>query len=323
MIILGNVNHDQGAYKAALKNYEKCIKIYRNQHDRDGEARVLTNISNAYSKLGKIDDALDFVINATSVFHEVGDRLNEARALNNTATILDTIGDFEGAVRLYQQALRIHRDVGNRDGEALVLLNIGSIEWHFNERDKAKSILNEALKISDDIESDSARLYCLLNLTDIHLASKEYDKVDAMLERIFAIAEANKPNLEYALQMACECYLKRGQVDKVDQALKRLSTLTKELNVPKTHAIRSQLLGRYYYETKQYDKASWYLNDAIKIFETIRERQAVATSYYYLSKVERAKGNINKADELLSKARNEFSAMKARRWMNIIAEVSK
>lgn len=318
LINIGNVNQDQGEYANALENYEKCLAIHQKQKERDGEARVLTNISNVYSRTGKIDEALSYVQKAAVIFKEVGDRINEARALNNTATILDTLGECDKGLSLYKQALKIHRDVGNRDGEALALLNMGALYSYTGDANKAQGVLAEALKIAKEIHSDIAHFYVLLNLCDICVDRKEYEKVESMLEEIFVLAEKNKRQREYALQLACDYYLKCKDFDRFNKAFDEFEKLSREINVPRIIATRSNLHGQYCLATGQYDKAFALLCEALKLYESVKERQMVAVTNYYLSRVEKAREHAEKEKEYLDKAIQQLSAIKAQRWLNII-----
>ncbi len=318
LLNIGLIHSDKGDYALALRCNEECINIYRLQGNRDGEARILVNTGSVYQKLGKLDEALEYFRRATEIFQEIGSRINEARALNNTALILGSIGKPDEALQLYMKALSIHQDVGNREGEALVQLNIGNIEWYLNEPDYALASFHNGLNISKEINSNVIRAYSLLNLVDIYLSREQYDKVEMALEEVSTLVQSSKLLQAYSLYSRCEYYLKTKQLAKINEVLEGLSRLKNEINIPKVDAMRLELLGRYYLETGAYDSAFTYLNLALKIYDSIKEFQLATACYLYLSKVEYARHNFDKATQYLLQAEESFKKIKCKRWLEII-----
>ncbi len=77
----------------------------------------------------KYADALQAYERARSVFHASGDRDGEARILLNISTVQWDRRDFAAALGSYQQARIVAHDLGDRDVEVSALMGIGDEQY--------------------------------------------------------------------------------------------------------------------------------------------------------------------------------------------------
>ena len=73
---------EEGA-KVALPEFEKALRLFREQSDRKGEAITLGLIGNCYKKFGDHAKALDYLQRALAMKRELGDRAEEGKTLSH------------------------------------------------------------------------------------------------------------------------------------------------------------------------------------------------------------------------------------------------
>ncbi len=168
---------------------------------------------------------------------------------------------------------------------------------------QAKFDANEIDKMKYDKEakvltSDTTRQYKLLKKYDGVFAKIEKQFLPfascEMLEKIYAgKLEENKSNIPLLQKM----------LKTLDRTGCRTSTIYKDIleivytNAPT--AASAEMMGGFYFAEKDYDKASTFYNEAIKMYTTNEKR---TQPYYYLANIEYLKKNFSAARNYAYKA---------------------
>jgi tetratricopeptide (TPR) repeat protein len=108
---------------------------------------LLNGLGQAYSLLGRFDDARGCLSEALDIRHRTGDRTGQATVLNSLAIDLSYQGKFEDALDHMRRALAIHVELGERHYTAVVLNNIGDILLCLKRPYEALSHLGQAVAI--------------------------------------------------------------------------------------------------------------------------------------------------------------------------------
>ncbi len=318
-INLGNVHHSVGDQGKALENYQRCLEIHRRHNSLDGEARILTNMSNVYNQLGQTDRAFESVKRAAEIFQIVGNRIDEARALNNLGTLYEKVGQCEDARSLFERALKNHRDVGNKEGIALVNLNIGSNYWNDDQPEQALRIFAEALQQAEEIKSQYLISTAYLSQGSVYLETRQYDRVEEVLDKIIKGSEVSQEMATASFSFLCDYFLTIDDDQRFQDAMDGLSGLAKSSGLPELEAHWRYLLGRHELKQGHFDQASDDLHRGLDLFQQLRDRRNIAVSYYYLAQLEKARNHDDAYRENRARARQEFTDIKWRRWLNIMA----
>lgn len=322
-INLGNVHHSVGDQEQALENYQRCLEIHRHYNSLDGEARILTNLSNVYSLLGQTDRAFESVKRATEIFQVVGNRIDEARALNNLGSLYDKFGQFEEARSLYERALKNHREVGNKEGIALVNLNIGSNYWNDDQPEAALRIIAEALQHATEIKSQYLISTAYLSQGFVYLETRQFNRIEEILNEIIKGSEVSQEMAVASFSFLCEYFLTIADDQRFRDAMDGLSGLAKSSGLPEPEAHRWLLMGRHELNHGHFDQAFDDMHRGLELFRQLRDRRNIAVSYYYLARLEKARGRADAYQENRARALQEFTEIKWRRWLNILAKEEK
>ncbi len=165
---LGRTYADEGQGREALKDFDHCLRIFREAGERAGEALVLNDMGPAYAEVGQKQKALESLNQALAIWREIGGREGEALTLNDIGRVYRDLGQQQSAMDYYNQALPIWREVGNRNGEALALSDIGRAYADLGQPGKSLGYDNQALPIFRETRSRRGEAMTLNNLGRDH-----------------------------------------------------------------------------------------------------------------------------------------------------------
>jgi DNA-binding SARP family transcriptional activator/tetratricopeptide (TPR) repeat protein len=147
-----------------------AVKAARRAGDLRGEAWLLTQLSEPYIRLGRLDEAMDCLQRALHIRVETGDRRAEGSTLNNIGAVYFALGRFEDSIRYFRDALGLAVETGGKRGESIALLNLGEIHQKLAQHDKAAFCHQQALRIAREIDDLRVEGTALANLSETFLA---------------------------------------------------------------------------------------------------------------------------------------------------------
>ncbi len=146
--------------------------------NRKGEAWVLTNLGEALGYIGD-SEAIGCLEQAVAISREVGDLTGESRAANNLADAYTRLGRTEEAIDLLRRGLELNRAAGRRFGEGVALVNIGDALLDLDRADEALDYLQQAWRIFVEVEAVDGAGYALVSLGRCYLAlGRDADALD-------------------------------------------------------------------------------------------------------------------------------------------------
>ena len=95
---------EQGG-REALPKFERALALYRESHDRHGEAVVLGHIGNCYESMSDYPRAIDYLRRSLAMKQDLGDRLEEGKTLSNLGLVYWHTGDYAQAIDHQTRAL--------------------------------------------------------------------------------------------------------------------------------------------------------------------------------------------------------------------------
>jgi CHAT domain-containing protein len=143
--------------------------------DRAGEASTLNFIGSIYAVLGEWDRALDYHLQALSIFQSLGDKRRQSIALTNIGRNYASLRDEKKALDSYNKALQLQRELGIRPWEALTLQRFGELYASGPEPSKALDYYEQALKIRRATEDKwlQARVLIAMGALQVQLGAPE------------------------------------------------------------------------------------------------------------------------------------------------------
>jgi tetratricopeptide (TPR) repeat protein len=113
---LGSVACDQGDYTGGRKFYEQSLTIAREIGDRAGEGSALTDLGEALTGLGNLDEAATTLQQAIALRRDLGQQTWLMRSLAALARAFLIQGESAQALTLIEEVLVYLSEGGNLDG---------------------------------------------------------------------------------------------------------------------------------------------------------------------------------------------------------------
>lgn len=128
----GNDAAQTGDLPSAQRAYQAALRLYRQAHDRDGEARALYNLGSIYATdwdptFTDYLQALASFQQALTIWRDLADPLWEARTRYNIGWVYAQMGNSEQAITHFDEALTLLADLHDplETGNALVIIATG------------------------------------------------------------------------------------------------------------------------------------------------------------------------------------------------------
>jgi len=158
---LGTAYSRLGRLDLAVDYQREALTLFRQYGDRDGETRALAGVGVALSRLGRLQEAIDPLQQALTMSLQAGDSLGEAIALNNLGVLYQHLGRYAEASEHLRLALNGFRDVGARPQEANTLTNLGVAEAKLGRYPEAARHLDESLTILKELSAPPEEAHAL------------------------------------------------------------------------------------------------------------------------------------------------------------------
>ncbi len=159
---IARVTTNLGSMASAAKNYsearrlfEESLALCREIGDQRGIAFLLVKLGNLALKQDELENAITFYERAQVLYGETGDRAGTAWALNWNGLALRVRGDFPRARARFMESLEIYEELNELYDRPMVHLNLGYVAQHDQDYDAASQ---HFLKAADQCREMGDRL---------------------------------------------------------------------------------------------------------------------------------------------------------------------
>jgi serine/threonine protein kinase/tetratricopeptide (TPR) repeat protein len=142
LLRLGRVNEAVDAYIEGAAIFKKCGR-------RRLEARVKGALSHAMFVQGRYEDAIALALESIQIDLSIGVRFQIARAMTNVGQAYFRLGDIDRALAYLKRAREVHERYGDQNGWAETLLVSSSIAAELGDLDGAEVFLRDASALTN------------------------------------------------------------------------------------------------------------------------------------------------------------------------------
>jgi serine/threonine protein kinase/tetratricopeptide (TPR) repeat protein len=227
---------DRGRYAEAKEQYERVIEINRKAGAQKDLAGANVNMATVLIKMGKPQDAQDYIAAALQVSGSVHDEEDEARAHILRGLVLSTAGhnveaeaedrkalvlaeklgsagiqamalsnlaqslsetDSGGALAAYEKVLKLRRANGDPRAVATSLFNMGDVQYRRGDLDASEASYREAMQISTEQKDKPGVALGSMSLAQINLERHRLPEAEQQaLDALEKLKETPDPDLE-------------------------------------------------------------------------------------------------------------------------------
>jgi len=173
LILLGSVEMAEGRFSAALQYFEKSLALGRRTNDKHTEAKALGSISNIYSDLGLLGEAISY---GEEVLQLEITRRNHAGAMEAMFALGVKFGNFgdKRAFDCFQTVLRGTHGTPLLGLEAAALAALGTLSMQ-TDLESAASYLSRAQFLYETADDPLGQLDLLCRQGELHAAANRGD----------------------------------------------------------------------------------------------------------------------------------------------------
>ncbi|MEC4812625.1 MAG: tetratricopeptide repeat protein [Scytonema sp. PMC 1069.18] len=313
---IGAVYKNLGQYPKALEYYQQALAIAKRIGDKVGEGTRLNNIGAVYGRLGHYPKTLEYYQQALAILKKIGNKSGESTILNNIGLVYNNLGQYPQALDYYQQALTILKDTGQKLEQGGTLNNIGAVYGSLRQYSKALDYYQQALAILKEIGNKPGESTILNNIGLVYNNQKQYPKALENYQQALAILKeiGNKPEEGRTLSNIGLVYNNQKQYPKALGYYQQALAIAKRFGDKVGEGGVLNNIGSLYITQDKYSQAETNLFAAIKIWESLRQRELKddqkisifeqqSGTYHLLQKVFIAQNKIDKALEISERSR--------------------
>jgi CHAT domain-containing protein/Tfp pilus assembly protein PilF len=272
---IGVVYSDLGQYLKALGYLQKALSFARAQDDESRECDCYTNIGDAYMSLGKNKLALTYHGKALPLYIRNGDKDGEAGSYDNIGNAFSSLGEYQRALDYHERALAIYKIIRNNMGQSSCYSNIGNIYDMLGQYETAINFHKRALDLASAQGDKRSECKCLLSLgnayqglNESHLTIRSFENALHIANEIEAkgieesVCLASLGTVSFSLGKFRQC---------IDYSRKALPFFKQNFVETKAMGCMANI-GAAYLKLGQKGKALSYLQQSLKIAQSVRDR---------------------------------------------------
>ncbi|MGF2012876.1 tetratricopeptide repeat protein [Nostoc sp. DedVER01b] len=242
---------------------------------------ILKELGVAYSSIGEVQKAEDFLLTALKLTEEDENLVGiKASVLHSLGILYADKGEVDEAIALYNQSLEIKKRIGDVQGKAATLHCLGILYADKGEVDEAIALYNQSLEIEErigNVQGKAATLHCL----GILYADKgEVDEAIALYNQSLSINEriGNVQTKAATLHQLAGIYANKGEVDEAIALYNQSLEIEERIGNVQGKAITLWWLGHLAEQQGEYTKAISYLQPALEILQRLKSPDAESVS---------------------------------------------
>lgn len=306
---LGDIYNLTGAYKEAIKNYERMLRF---SNDIIIQTRSRRKIAEVYGNQGRLDDALKILRSGLGILkgnaYDVIIEKTEIHILR--CRVLMQKGKLEEAMREDGKGLEMIEKTGVDDKrmksiKAKGFNNLAAISYVKGEYDRAIELFEKYLKISEEIGDKREIGNASSNLGIVYQERGEYDKTIELFNKDLKISEeiGNKPGIGMISGNLGNVYFEIGEYNKAIELYENSLKISEEIGDKQGIGIASGGLGAAHLEIDKLKEAEKYLRKSKKSLEQIGDKYYLIYTYCPFSElIIKRGGRLENALEKMAKA---------------------
>ena len=309
---------DRGNYSEAKQLYDRVIHVNQQAGDKKDLAGAYVNAAKALERMGKPEDAEDYIKDALEAALPIGDQYDEALARILRGEILAKQGHPSEAEKEVQCALTLARDIKNHAIEATALSNLAQYQ---SETDSGRALdtYREALLLRQQQGEQGGVAICFTNMGDVLFRRGNLAEAEDYYQNALRLDTQLKDKESLALDWVslAEVDLERGRLREAQDKLSRALPVFRENKEADSEVMASSLQVRMLIAEKDMTGASAYVQRIQEIASKDQETEfnARLSVAEYLNALGKHDEAINVVASLPTEAKNagmNFLSLEAR-----------
>jgi len=310
---LGILKMYKGEWKEAEEHYLKSLDLEKRRYNLDGISVCYNNLGGLWEDRGDYKKSLSYFNEALKIKMMLSDRYNICNIYNNIGVTYMDNGEFEKADEAFEKTLEIARNFNLLRNLIAALNNMGALCFKSGKWSKAIECYDEAIEKSKKNDFLEGLCKSYNNLGELYERRGEFELAyDLFFKASKIISELND---EY---QRAEIWGNMGSVlTHLRQFSEAYGYLVESLDFFKALNAHDKIIegchkmAHYFILSRNYESASYYLNQALILSEEISNNYAIGQTYFLKGLLERknppqAQEHFEKAIKIFVETKNYY-----------------
>lgn len=179
---IGKKYRNKSCFEEAIMNHQQGLRLAVIMEDTVEQVRALNDLGTDYRRLGVLDMASDFHMQALTLTDKYSDKTtdvahkNRVVSLNGLGNVLLTLNDTETADSILRLALQGEHELGSALGQAINYANLGSLFEEKGEIDSAWVYYRNSMAQNELAHSDIGIALCHIHFGRLLEKQKKYNE---------------------------------------------------------------------------------------------------------------------------------------------------
>jgi tetratricopeptide (TPR) repeat protein/class 3 adenylate cyclase len=301
---IAHIQMQQGRIDAALETYRAAVDLSRRARHADGLVQSLRMLGNALLGLGRYDEALPYLQEATQLFAQLEDHVSEAEMWTGVAQILERRSP-EAAADAWNTVLALQRQRGDARGELMAREGVARA-LRTTRADEAIAAYESALALSTTIGA-RAREAALRNvLGNLHWERGRYAEALRFYESALALVRDHGTRADEVaiLNSLGVCLTKLGRRDEARTVLEQSLARSRETGARQLEAHALAALGQVSLGAQDLDAAAYYFDQSRAVRHATGDRAGEGWMYLRTAAIQQLRGHGAAARSAIDLARS-------------------
>ena len=148
--VLGILFFKRGNYEKSISHYERAYDIYKELNQIQEEITSLKGIGNNLLKLNYLDDACDKLLECSAICSDNNDIYNLLDCLGSLIQIHEKQEKFDVVFELYKKSLHAFKELNDAQGIIISYFNLGILENKSKEVEEALRYFKKGTNVAID-----------------------------------------------------------------------------------------------------------------------------------------------------------------------------
>lgn len=148
--ILGTLYFKKGDYEKSITSYKNAYTIYKELRQVHEQITCLIGIGNNYVKLNKLDEACDAFLNCSALCSDNNDIYNLLDCLGNLIYIHEQQLNWDVVFELYKKSLKAFKEIRDNKGIVTSYFNLGILQKKDNNFEEALRYFKKGTNVAID-----------------------------------------------------------------------------------------------------------------------------------------------------------------------------
>jgi CHAT domain-containing protein len=269
----GLTEFKQGKIEQAIAYLTKAAKIYHQVNNSFQEAVTLGNLGIFYRAKSDYTQALNYLHQTLQIMKKIKNLPGEVNSFSQLGLTYRAIGNFQAAKNALEEQLKISKNAKNPQWIADSLANLALIHFDLQDYQTAETMMKEQLRIAREINNPNIEETALSNLGMVYETLGKFEEATNYYQQVLERRkQRNDTTGEGYLQGNLGLlYRARKQHRKAIPALEKYLQTARNTNDLRGQAVALNNLGVTLYELNDFVKAESYLQEGMRIQESVRQ----------------------------------------------------